>query len=146
MKKNLGWKIYFILFCVMAWGNLVSLFAADSPPYIFYHIFIAFHTLAHVNYFLNIGSAVLTLLSAMPMFLCILEASWLPLDFWKFFILLRLTFDLLGRSYEFIFFKSLWIDDYRYGLAYLFSLSALLFPSYWLIFRYAFHSPKTPQK
>ncbi len=146
MKKDIGWKIYFLFFCLMAWGNLASLFEPDSPPYIYYHILIAFYKALHLFLDLNVVSALLTFLSAVPMFLCIYRIPWLPQIVWEYFFMVRLIFDLMGRPYEFIFFKSLWIDDWRFGLAYLFSLGALLFPSYWLLFRYAFQRNSPPAK
>lgn len=137
IAQNLGWKIYLAFFFVIALGNFCNLFFPDSPSYIFYHVFMSFHALTGFFYFLNIVSAILTLLTIAPIFFTIYGKKGRSI-IWRYLFWLRAVFDIFGRYYEFVTFKSFWKDEAGLGLAYLASLLLLLGPSYWIWFKFSF--------
>lgn len=138
IKSLLGWRIYFVIVATILIGNLLSVLSCRSVVYTYYHSLIAFHKDFIVFYYFNILSAVINVLSLMPLFCYIYRRRFLRPRLWQVLFCLRIAFDFVDHNYETRFFQSLFKTDLAIALI-LLSISLLvILPSYFATFQYAF--------
>lgn len=137
-KPNWVWRIYFLIYLLFTIFKTYDFFAADSAMQTYYQFLLAFDLTYFVPYCLNILSVILNAFSIIPFFFFLRQVFILSPLFWRLFFVARLALDVTGRSYEFTFVKSLFYQDIETPVLIIVTVLAIILPSYWALFRYAF--------
>lgn len=137
-EPSLLWLIPFFLYVIFVAFKTYDFFSSQSSTQLYYQFLIAFHLNYFIPYFLNITSVVLNDLSIIPFFLYMTQIYILSPKFWRILFVIRVAFDLTGRSYEFACLKSLVYQDLSTPLLIVFTTLALMAPSYIAYYLYAF--------
>lgn len=145
MYPRASWifKTYFYLFIFLSVGNLTNFLYPWSDVNAFYKILIAFNFSYILTYLTSFFSALLNVISALPIFLYIYRRRFLNAALWQKLFCARLIFELTGHHYDYHFLKSLFYFDNT-----LIAFQAVLFffvsliPSYFITYRHAFKPEK----
>jgi len=138
IKISFWWRIYFVLAATIYICNLLSVLYPQSVVYIYYHSLIAFHKDFTLAYYLNILSAVTSLVSLLPLFFYIYHRPFFSPIVWQILFCLRIAFDFVGHGYEMNFFQSLFQNSFTVAFISLAISVLIIFPSYFAGFQYAF--------
>lgn len=142
LKSEWIWIAYFLIYWLVTTAQIAYFFTPNSALNLYYHYLIAYDLHFLLTYTLNVLVMVFNALSLVPIYLYIYRIEFLTPDFWKTLLILRLTLDLMGRSFEFQVLKAIFQDDpFTAGIT---VLTFLLFhlPSYMILFLYAFRPKK----
>ena len=139
---GLRWKIYLFIFVPLVVGNVIGVLDPRSAIYSYYHTLISFNAGFTLPYLLNVASALVNFFCLVPIFLFTFRIRLLRPLFWKGLFVTRIAFDLTGHSYEAKFIRSLFYIDFWYALLSIALLTAVIAPSYFACFRYAFQQNK----
>ena len=142
------WKFYLLLYVFFTSAHLLYFFLPESPMRLYYHIAVAFNTYFFGIYFLNLTTVVLNFLSVIPLYFYIYRINILNKNFWCWFFVIRLAFDLTGHNYEMNLLKSVSYDNALISMKSVLNYTLFTFPSYVALYTYAFKnrsSKKTPK-
>ena len=138
MKNSWPWKIYTVVFTLIALSNLAFSLSSESASYRYYHILCAFDRALVLLFYLNIASTLTTTVCVLPLVSYISHKKLTPERFWRWLFFLRIFFDLSGHSYEILLCRSTFYMDYRAGLALCGLLILPSIPSYIIHWKAAF--------
>ena len=138
MKNNWPWKIYTVIFALIALNNFVFSLSPESASYRYYHILCAFDRALVLLFYLNIASSLITVICVFPLVLYFWYKKLTPERFWGWLFFFRIFFDLSGHSYEILLCRSTFYMDYRAGLALCGLLILPSIPSYIVHWKSAF--------
>ena len=141
-KLEWAWVVYFILYWLILTIHTTYFFLPESAINLYYHYLIAYDLHFLFIYTLNVLLIIFNALSLIPLYLFICRVDFLTLDFWKTLFLLRLTFDVIGRSYEYQIVKALFHDAPLTALLGICTFVLFYLPSYIALFLYAFRPKK----
>jgi len=119
-------------------GNLVSIFSQESVITSYYRIVVILNAGYSHAYSLNQASALMNALSLVPLYLFIFRIRWLRPWLWQFIFFVRISFETIGHAYEVQLLRSLFYNDILIAVATIAFMAAMILPSYWACFRYAF--------
>ena len=138
IKLDWLWLVYYLCYVSYAAGNAAAFFSPRSPSFLYYHFLIAYDLRYLVPYCLNVLSVIFTVFTILPLVLRIIKYQVFSAGFWRSMFFARLTFDLIGHSYDYKFVKSLFYQDLYAPLYLLLAVILFLLPSYMAFFIYAF--------
>jgi len=138
IKLHWLWLAYYLCYVSYATGNAAAFFSPQSPSYLYYHFLIAYDLRYMIPYCLNALSVIFTIFTILPLLLRIVKYHVFSTGFWRAMLIARLFFDLFGRSWDYLFFKSLFYQDFYAPLALLSAYFLFLLPSYMAFYLYAF--------
>ena len=114
---------------------------------LYYHIVVAFDINFFGIYFSNLIAVVLNTLGLLPLYLYVYQINFLNKSFWRWFLVLRLAFDVTGHNYEMNFIKALSHDNALLSMKAILTYVMLNLPSYMALYVYAFsNDPHSQQK
>lgn len=149
MKKRhkLIWKLYCIVFSVIALARLTALLHPELDPYIFYHILMAWSHFFKIHYFLALTKSAMTVFCLYPLWAFAFNRESSFLRFWQWILVIRLMLEFVGNYYEFVLVKASFHMVVAYGLSVTGVVLLPLLPSYIGHFAYAFPTnPDNNQK
>lgn len=141
-KPEWAWVVYFLAYWLLTTAQTVYFFSPGSLINLYYHYLIAYDLYFLLTYTFNVLAIIFNAFSLIPVYLFIYRVDFLTQDFWKTLFLLRLTFDILGRSFEYQGFKSLFHEDPWTAVLVMATFILFYIPSYAALFVYAFRPKK----
>ena len=140
--RRIIWKTYFLIFSTITIANLLSLIYSQTDVYIFYHVLMTWSNLYNVHYCLAILKCIVALICLIPLFGFAFHKQTKIATFWQWMLVARVSMEIFGNFYEFLFIKSSYHMVLGYGLATTGAFLLPLLPSLSAHYFYAF-SKKT---
>ena len=106
--------------------------------YRYYHVAIAFNIFFLGIYVMNLASIILNTLALFPLYLYMNRIKFFDENFWRWFFVLRLAFDIMGHNYGINLIKSMSHENALLGLKFLMTYIFLVLPTYIALYDYAF--------
>lgn len=139
------WKIYFLIYLAVVAIYTKYFFSPESPMNIYHQILIAYDIAFLIPYCFNALSIIFNVLCIVPIYLFICRKNFLSLRFWRYIFILKVVFDIAGRPYETLFFKSLFHQSAREALNIIGILILIHLPAYIAICLYSFKKNYYPE-
>jgi len=132
------WEAYFVIALSFAILKVYHLCAPGSPEFLYYAILRYFSSIFNITYGAHVIHVILNLVHCIPLLLYIHRINFLNSTVWKILFILRIIFEIFGRSYEINTFTALHYSNPKAFLFIIVSLIIQIIPSYFACYQYAF--------
>jgi len=148
LKTKWMWLIYLILFGAFALNKAIGFFSTAEPAHFFYQVSMIFHInndLFPSGYVFTIAAILLNGFAFLFVWLYIIGSRYFSADFIVVMVLLRLTCDLFGSSYEWATVQSLYVQSRSLGINTGINFISWLLPSYLAMMDYIIRRVRRPR-
>ena len=139
------WKVYFFIYLIVVAIYTGYFFSPESPMHLYHQILIAYDIAFLVPYCFDALSIILNVFCIVPIYLFICRKNFLSLRFWRYIFLVKVIFDVAGKSYEMLFFKSLFYQSVPVALKIIGLIILVHLPAYIAISLYSFKKDYYPE-
>ncbi len=137
-KKNWPFEIYFLLILFFTLNRVFDFFSPQSHVYLFFSILCSFSKAHYFFYFVNFTQLLMSLLHCLLLGMYVYRWRVFPTKFWKYFLLLKIFFDMTGHGYEWNSFIAMMYSSPKIAFIGLFGVLSLYVPAYVAGYRYVF--------
>ena len=137
-KRYFFWDGYLLFILFLAVHKTAEFFSQGTSVYFYFFFLRSFDDLFYLYYLINAAQIILNVAACIPLFLWIHRIKFLHPRFWGIFFILKISFDLIGQSYDRIELLSFLREGPLIPVLIILQYLLIYVPLYVILFEYGF--------